>query len=140
MALMGSWEHLLSAAIAALMRAIILHGSPLIVLGSQCTASGDINGRTYLWDTATDKITATLTDPRSKGVNSVAFVPDGTALATGDQNGSTYLWDIATDKITATLTDSASQGVTSVAFGKGGTILATGDQNGNAYLWRISKR
>jgi WD40 repeat protein len=62
------------------------------------------------------KITATLTDPRSKGVESVAYAPGGTTLAAADTNGSTYLWDIATKTITATLTDPRSEGVESVAF------------------------
>ena len=35
---------------------------------------------------------ATLTDPGSMGVNSLAFSPTGNPLAIGDNNGSTYLW------------------------------------------------
>jgi WD40 repeat protein len=49
---------------------------------------------TYLWDTATGKITATLTDPASQRVDAVAFGPGGTTLAAADADGSTYLWRI----------------------------------------------
>ena len=106
--------------------------------GTLAVGSGNDNltaGATYVWDTATKSITATLTDPGSKGVSSVAFGPGGTTLATGDDNGSTYLWDTATKSITATLTDPGSIGVDSVAFGPGGTTLAVGDNNGSTYLW-----
>jgi WD40 repeat protein len=80
---------------------------------------------TYLWDVATEKITATLTDPDGQGTWAVAFAPDGTTLATGDANGSTYLWDIATHKITATLTDPSGGSLDWMAFAPGGTTQAT---------------
>ena len=57
-------------------------------------ASGT-GGSTYVWDIATKKVTATLTGPRSKGVDYVAFAPDGTTLAAADANGKIYLWKIA---------------------------------------------
>ncbi len=52
------------------------------------------NGSIYLWDVATHKITATLTNPRDKSITAVVFGPGGTTLATGDVNGSTYLWHL----------------------------------------------
>jgi serine/threonine-protein kinase len=108
-------------------------------VNSNGNASGT-GGSTYVWDIATTKITATLTDPGSKGVDSVAYAPGGTTLAAADTNGSTYLWDIATKKITATLTDPGSKGVDCVAYGPGGTTLAAADYSGSTYLWDIATK
>ncbi len=56
-------------------------------------AAGDQNGQLFIWNTATRERTV-LTDPRSYGVDAVAFSPDGRMLATGDGNGKTYLWRV----------------------------------------------
>jgi hypothetical protein len=108
-------------------------GTRTLAVGGQ--NSGLTAGATYLWDTTTRSITATLTDPGSMGVISVAFAPDGTTLATGDRNGRVYMWDTSTGQLTATLVDPGGQRVESVAFGPGGTTLAAADYNDRVYLW-----
>jgi WD40 repeat protein len=85
------------------------------------------------------KLIATLPDPGTKGVASVAFSPDGRTLATGDANGKAYVWDVTTAKPIATLTDPGSAGINSVTFSPDGNTLAIGDENdsGRVYLWHI---
>jgi serine/threonine-protein kinase len=116
-------------------------GVGLVAFGSggNTLAVGD-GGNVFLWDTATDKNTATLPTPvdvSGQSVTSVAFGPGG-ALAVGYSGGDVYLWNTAAKKATATLTAPAdTTGVTLVAFGQGDT-LAVGYSGGDVYLWNTA--
>jgi serine/threonine protein kinase/Tol biopolymer transport system component len=110
--------------------------------GDKTLAVGDGDDRTYLWDVATHRIIATLTDPGTgphPGVDSVAFSPDGQTLAVGDDNGRAYLWDLATRSITTTLANPGRNGgVGALAFSPDGQTLAVPEADGSTYLWDVA--
>jgi serine/threonine protein kinase len=87
------------------------------------------------------KPAATLTDPDTSGVTSIAFSPNGMTLAAADENDDTYLWNVAARTPSATLTDPNSQAVTTVAFGssRSGAIVATGDSDAYISVWNAAK-
>ena len=116
-------------------------GTMLAVGNNFAINSNSTGGNTYLWNVSSGKLAATLTDPGSQGVDSVAFSPDGTLVAAGDSDGTTYLWNVSSGKPVGTLTDPGSDAsVNSVAFSPDGTLLAAGDDDNSAYLWSLATR
>jgi len=111
------------------------------------TSAGSVSYyRTYLWDTATRRITATFTPPGFGGltdteINSVAFGPGG-VLAIGVDSNTTFLWNTATRRITATLTltNPPGGGIGCPAVFGPGSALATCDSQEDAYLWDTATR
>jgi WD40 repeat protein len=104
----------------------------------------DGNGSTYLWDTATRRLTGTLPPGPCTGAGAeVLFSPDDTTLAVigAGNGGTTCLWDVTTRREFATLTDPAGEfglyGVTAGAFSPDGTTLALADSDNSTYLWDV---
>jgi WD40 repeat protein len=101
-------------------------------------ATGDTDGRAYLWNLVTQRVIATLNN--GSPVSSVAFSPTGAMLATGNKHG-TDLWLAATGKPAGKLVAPAGfRDVSALAFGPGGQVLAAGNSEGSTVLWNIPAR
>ncbi len=112
-------------------------------------ATGSFDNTAKLWDAATGKGRATLRghgephpaseDRRTRGVNAIAYAPDGGTLATAGLDGTVKLWDTATGKELATLKGHTGP-VEGVAFSPDGKALASGGLDGSVRVWDVGTR
>lgn len=112
----------------------------MVVFSSDGTtlATNGGNNSAYLWDVATRRRIATMSEPGT-GITSLAFSPDGATLAAAA--GRTCLLTVPARRLVATLSNpDDGMDATSVAFSPGGTTLAIGDSNGSTYLWKVATR
>ncbi|MBN3905482.1 MAG: hypothetical protein HWQ35_02490 [Nostoc sp. NMS1] len=98
-------------------------------------ATGDADGKTYLWQVEDGKLLFTCTG-HSGSVKSVAFSPDGEILASGSDDQTVKLWDVQDGKCLTTLQEH-SNWVRSVAFSPDGQILASGSEDQTVKLWDL---
>jgi serine/threonine protein kinase/WD40 repeat protein len=109
------------------------------VFGSETVlVTGDSNGSSYLWNVGSGgSLIATLKDPNSNGVNSIAFNPTINSYAMADANGNIYLWNAGSHALTATLSN-GSRDDDRVAIRPDGTMVAVGSSGGSTYLWNVT--
>jgi hypothetical protein len=100
-------------------------------------ATGDSTGSSYLWALPTGKPIATMKDPNSNGVNSIAFSQATDMYAVADANGNIYLWDASSNKLTATLSN-GNRDDDRVAISPDGSMVAVGSNGGSTYLWNVA--
>ncbi|WP_251960483.1 WD40 domain-containing protein [Nostoc commune] len=98
-------------------------------------ATGDADGKTYLWQVDDGKLLFSCTG-HSSWVKSVAFSPDGQTLASGSDDQTVKLWDVHDGKCLKTL-QGHSNWVRSVAFSPDGQTLASGSEDQTVKLWDV---
>ena len=98
-------------------------------------ATGDADGKTYLWQVDDGKLLFSCTG-HSSWVKSVAFSPDGQTLASGSDDQTVKLWDVYIGKCFTTLEEHTNR-VWSVSFSPDGQILASGSDDQTIKLWDV---
>lgn len=101
----------------------------------------------FLWNIATEKVTATFPNPRNAYIYNAALSPDGTLVAeSANWAGHTYLWNMARRRYIAVL-NNPGFGVDPLAFSPDGSTLAVGNGAaghgrgfGQVALWNLARR
>jgi RNA polymerase sigma factor (sigma-70 family) len=110
-------------------------------------ASGGIDGKVCVWETATGKSLHEFTGHKEE-VTSVAFSPDGTLVASGSGDGTARLWLLSTGTEIHTLrsyyprenemVEGFPGPIATVAFSPDGRLLATGTDEPALRLWDVA--
>jgi hypothetical protein len=101
--------------------------------GKTLALAGD-DGQVRLWDSAANKVHATLSG-HTGAIWSVAFVGDGKTLATGSDDQTVRLWDLFTNQPQRSLKHSSP--VRAMALSRHRKSLATGLRDNSVHIWDL---
>jgi WD40 repeat protein len=76
----------------------------------------------------------------TRGINSIAFSPDGNILASGGLENTIILWDIKMREPIGEALKGHKDSIRSLAFSPDGKILASGSNDGTIILWDVATR
>jgi RNA polymerase sigma factor (sigma-70 family) len=79
----------------------------------------------YVWNAATGRLVASLSDGPRPGAANAAFAPDGRTFATASADGVIRLWEVATWKVRAEFRGHRDR-ITALAFGPDGRLFSGG--------------
>jgi WD40 repeat protein len=99
-----------------------------------------LDGKTMIWDASTGKLLLQMPGvtqvKNAKGVQRIAFSPDGSRLITGDAQF-VKIWDASSGQLIQPLAGH-SDDVWAVAYSPDGTRIASGGVDGTVRLWDAS--
>jgi WD40 repeat protein len=103
-------------------------------------ASATLAGDTDLWDVATGKSLARLSNGSHGQAfdSAVSFSPDGRLLAVGDSSGNVVIWDVAKRRPVGSPLAGENSAVHAVDFDPSGRMLVTMSDDGNLRLWDVA--
>ena len=118
--------------------AVSLNGEFLASVASDFSTNDQ---KIHIWDMATRRIVATLTES-SNHIRGIAISPDSKTIAVAHDFSGTDIWSVATRHLVATLNDPVSTGAECLAFSPDGQMLAVcdGEGYGKVYLWDVASK
>jgi WD40 repeat protein len=90
-----------------------------------------------IWDAVTFEELAKL-EGHHKGVNSVAFSPDGTHIGSGSDDYTMRIWNAVTFEELAKL-EGHQASISHVVFSPDGTIISSRDRTGGRRAWACTQ-
>jgi WD40 repeat protein len=102
--------------------------------GMLATSDGE---KIYIWNTATRKLTQTLTSTTCSDIFSFSFRP-GDTMAASSEMGDICLWNTRTGKATSTFTSLSGEGHVEVALGPDDTIATGNVGSYYSYVWNAT--